>query len=58
MAVDGTISFDFMKAATAIWRVQEAEADHAPWYDLQGRRVSAPTRPGIYIRNGKKFIVK
>ena len=27
-------------------------------YDLQGRRVSAPTRPGIYIRNGKKFIVK
>lgn len=27
-------------------------------YDLQGRCVSAPTRPGIYIRNGKKFIVK
>ena len=27
-------------------------------YDLQGRRITAPTRPGIYIRNGRKFIVK
>ncbi len=27
-------------------------------YDLQGRRVSTMQRKGIYIRNGKKFIVK
>lgn len=27
-------------------------------YDLQGRRVSNPLRKGIYIRNGKKFIVR
>ncbi len=27
-------------------------------YDLQGRRVSNSLRPGIYIRNGKKFVVK
>ena len=27
-------------------------------YDLQGRRITAPARPGIYIRNGKKIIVK
>ncbi len=26
-------------------------------YDLQGRRVLNPTR-GVYIRNGKKYIVK
>ena len=26
-------------------------------YDLQGRRVSHPTH-GIYIRDGKKFVVK
>lgn len=26
-------------------------------YDLQGRRVSNSLRPGIYIRNGKKFVV-
>ena len=27
-------------------------------YDLQGRRVSNSLRPGIYIRNGKKFVRK
>lgn len=30
----------------------------APVYDLSGRRVAQPMRGGIYIRNGKKFIVK
>ena len=37
---------------------RNADAADDAIYDLQGRRVSAPTRPGIYIRNGKKFIVK
>ena len=27
-------------------------------YDLSGRRVNSPLAPGIYIRNGKKIIVK
>ncbi len=27
-------------------------------YDLSGRLVSDPSAPGIYIRNGKKFLVK
>jgi len=27
-------------------------------YDLQGRRVESPTKAGLYIRNGKKFLVK
>jgi arabinan endo-1,5-alpha-L-arabinosidase len=27
-------------------------------YDLQGRRVSNPQRKGIYIRNGKKYLVR
>ena len=27
-------------------------------YDLRGRRVDNPQQPGIYIRNGKKFVVK
>ena len=27
-------------------------------YDLQGRRVTTPLRKGIYIQNGKKFIVR
>jgi arabinan endo-1,5-alpha-L-arabinosidase len=28
-----------------------------PIYDLQGRRVNSTSQKGIYIRNGKKFIV-
>ena len=27
-------------------------------YTLDGRRVSQPTQKGIYIQNGKKFIIK
>jgi hypothetical protein len=26
------------------------------WFDLQGRKVTAPTRKGIYIQNGKKVM--
>ena len=37
---------------------RNADAADDAIYDLQGRRVSAPTRPGIYIRNGKKVVVK
>ena len=37
----------------------EAEAEaNAPVYNLQGIRVSDTTVPGIYIRNGRKFVVK
>ena len=28
------------------------------WYDLQGRRITKPQTPGIYIHNGKKVWVK
>ena len=27
-------------------------------YNLQGIQVAQPTAPGIYISNGKKFVVK
>ena len=30
---------------------------HSAYYDLQGRRIKAPTR-GLYIRDGKKVRVK
>lgn len=35
----------------------EADAD-APTYNLQGIRVTDTAMPGIYIRNGRKFVVK
>ena len=44
--------------ATAIHAVEATNAD-GPIYDLSGRRVNGqPTKKGIYVRNGQKFIVK
>lgn len=37
--------------------IESVLTDDAPYYDLQGRRVSNPTH-GIYIRNGRKVYVK
>ena len=42
---------------TAIERLDVSPAD-SPVYDLQGHRMTAPLKKGIYIRNGKKFIVR
>jgi hypothetical protein len=28
------------------------------WYDLQGRKIEKPTKPGLYILNGKKVVVR
>ena len=41
-------------------KIQSVTADshrHHQTYDLQGRIVSNPTKPGIYIRNGKKILI-
>lgn len=35
-----------------------SDSDNSELFDLQGHRVTAPPSPGIYIRNGKKIIVK
>ena len=32
--------------------------DNGAWYTIDGRRVVAPAQPGLYIHNGKKYIVK
>ena len=51
-----TISFDDENEATAISDVERQDGVSAV-YDLQGRRVEQP-RSGLYIRNGKKIIIK
>lgn len=40
--------------------IEETEAENHDYktYDLNGREISVNIRPGIYIRNGKKIIVK
>lgn len=34
------------------------DEESAVYYDLRGRRIDKPTQKGIYIRNGKKIIIK
>lgn len=43
--------------ATAISRVA-SEVGNDVWYNLNGQRIDTPTKKGLYIKNGKKVIVK
>ena len=44
--------------ATSIDKIKEGKYDKlSPIYDLQGRKVDVPSK-GIYIQNGRKFVVK
>ena len=50
---------DFSGTTTAIETIAtEDNNNSAAVYDLSGRRVATPAHRGIYIRNGKKFMVK
>ena len=39
-------------------RLPIVRGDTSAVYNLKGEKVTNPTAPGIYIRNGKKFVVK
>ena len=55
----GVLRFNFGGNTTAIESVLNNSTDaNAPIYDLSGRRVMNAVKGGIYIQNGKKFIVK
>lgn len=59
MDSDGTISFDFMKESTNLTPALSQGEGEGAWYDLQGRRLQGkPTQRGLYIRNGKKEIIR
>ncbi|MBR5892740.1 MAG: exo-alpha-sialidase [Bacteroidaceae bacterium] len=38
--------------------VEESNGGDTGFYDLQGRKVASPTKPGIYINNGRKIVIK
>ena len=54
------LSFGEDGPTTGIGSIEAGNAGSAaaPLYDLSGRRISQPTTHGIYIRGGKKFMVK
>jgi hypothetical protein len=41
-----------------IYSVNSDKATTDEWLDLQGRRIAPPTKKGLYIRNGKKTIIR
>lgn len=53
------ITMNFDNTVTAINGITTNVANaQAPIYDLSGRRVMSAAKSGLYIQNGKKFIVK
>jgi hypothetical protein len=43
---------------TAIETIDNSELTDDNWYDMQGRKINKPTKTGIYIKDGKKVVVK
>ena len=52
-----TLNLDVDGEATAINSVN-AKTEKAQWYTLSGVKISQPTQPGIYIRSGRKVVVR
>ena len=42
---------------TGVEELTIGSEDNGAWYTIDGRRIVAPTERGIYIHNGKKYIV-
>ena len=55
-----TLTFSFQDAPSAIGKpeVEGADVTNAPIFDLAGRRITGEASKGVYIRNGKKFVVR
>ncbi len=47
----------FIFGTTAIQNIRQADSNDGVYYDLQGRMTASPSK-GVYIKNGKKVIVK
>ena len=48
----------FPPIITDIDSVNTETTDNAVWHSMEGVRISQPTKPGLYIRNGKKVVIK
>ena len=44
--------------ATGISAVSGLPADNGDWFDLNGRKIAKPTKKGVYIKDGKKAVIK
>ena len=58
-ATTGTTAWGYQtESTTGIHSISNEQLTIDNWYDLQGRKVKSSQRKGLYIRNGKKYIVK
>ena len=58
-AADGWSSFKNIVDVTGIREIKNETKGNDRWYSLDGRELkSQPTVKGIYIKNGKKVVVK
>lgn len=55
-----TLTFSFQDTPSAIGMPEANDEDDmtAPVFDLSGRRITGKASKGVYIRNGKKFVVR
>lgn len=55
-----TLTFSFQDSPSAIGMPETDDKDDmtAPVFDLAGRRITGKASKGVYIRNGKKFVVR
>ncbi len=47
-----------VNVVNGISSIVETKTSNSAYYDLQGRKVTRPAHPGIYIHNGKRIVVK
>lgn len=43
---------------TAINEIVNSKSSNSEWFDLQGRHLNGQPRPGLYIQNGRKHVVR
>ena len=53
-------AFTSISVRASSTNINAVEADNSTdkWYDLNGKRINEPTHKGLYIRNGKKVVIK
>ena len=62
LAANGTTAWGYKSGTLpipdALDEVSEQQTSHNQWYDLRGMSVKEPLKKGIYIKNGRKYVIK
>ena len=57
-ATTRSFGIDGGDGTTFIDGIQDDLATDGQWFDMQGRRIDKPKKKGLYIRDGKKVVIK